>query len=242
MKILVAITTFLLCVGVMLFSVNFVAYNVAFYDFQFRLNDTAAVMGLSAEELAVLRDKVIAYISGRTNVLEIDIFTAYEISHMTDARAIFIAVRVLSWVLLIGAMLALIGLYLVDRRRRKASQGEGGKRSGELSSDFSESEEKRFFAKGMIWGNAVFLGLIGLVGLFALFGWDTAFDVFHEIFFPQGNWQFPHDSALIQMFPVQFFISATWIMVGSAVVFAVVGLVSAVIVTLLRNKPKNKLT
>ena len=205
MKTLVAIVAFMLCVCVLLFSVNFVAYNTAFYDFQFRMNDTAAVMGLSAEELAELRDKVIAYISGRSNVLEIDLFTADELSHMADARAIFIAVRWISWVLVIGCVLALIGLALIS------------KKSG-----------KNFWRGGFAWGNAVFLGIIGVIGLVALIGFSFAFDVFHEILFPQGNWQFPYDSALIQMFPVQVFMSATWVVVGTAVGFAGVSLVAFV--------------
>jgi integral membrane protein (TIGR01906 family) len=38
-----------------------------------------------------------------------------------------------------------------------------------------------------------------------LFNFTNVFTKFHLIFFPQGNWQFPLDSLLIQLFPKQFF-------------------------------------
>lgn len=43
--------------------------------------------------------------------------------------------------------------------------------------------------------------------LFTLLSFNYSFTVFHEIFFPQGNWSFPADSLLIQTFPPDFFIS-----------------------------------
>ena len=42
--------------------------------------------------------------------------------------------------------------------------------------------------------------------LFSLISFNTLFTLFHNIFFPQGNWQFPADSLLIQTFPIDFFI------------------------------------
>lgn len=44
--------------------------------------------------------------------------------------------------------------------------------------------------------------------LFLFFLWfkfDFLFTQFHQLFFPQGNWIFPLDSWLIQIFPLSFF-------------------------------------
>lgn len=43
-----------------------------------------------------------------------------------------------------------------------------------------------------------------VLGLFAAFAFDAAFTLFHEIFFPGGNWSFPADSNLIRLYPEPF--------------------------------------
>jgi integral membrane protein (TIGR01906 family) len=46
-----------------------------------------------------------------------------------------------------------------------------------------------------------------------LIPFQYAFEYFHKLFFPQGNWQFPIDSWLITHFPLKFFLvtAITWI-------------------------------
>jgi integral membrane protein (TIGR01906 family) len=48
--------------------------------------------------------------------------------------------------------------------------------------------------------------LIGLPIVIGLLPWNTVFSVFHQVFFPQGNWIFPAQSLLIQTYPASFFI------------------------------------
>lgn len=47
--------------------------------------------------------------------------------------------------------------------------------------------------------------LIAIIILAAIIPFDILFDVFHKIFFPQGNYMFLPDSTLIQFYPQQFF-------------------------------------
>ncbi len=47
--------------------------------------------------------------------------------------------------------------------------------------------------------------LIGLLTILTLLPFDSIFTKFHQIFFPQGNWQFPADSTIIQFYPFEFF-------------------------------------
>ena len=48
--------------------------------------------------------------------------------------------------------------------------------------------------------------LLAAILLFsATIQFDSFFTKFHQIFFPQGNWQFPPDSMLIQFYPETFF-------------------------------------
>ncbi len=58
--------------------------------------------------------------------------------------------------------------------------------------------------KMVLYGGYATLGIIVLV-LMVLANFDVLFTLFHQIFFPQGNWQFPADSLLIQTFPFSFF-------------------------------------
>jgi len=41
-------------------------------------------------------------------------------------------------------------------------------------------------------------------GVIAFVAFESAFELFHRIFFPGGNWAFPADSALIQLYPYAF--------------------------------------
>ena len=49
------------------------------------------------------------------------------------------------------------------------------------------------------------------IGAFAVLAWDTAFTVFHELFFPPGTWSFPADSILIQLYPPDFWFEAAMV-------------------------------
>ncbi|MBI4451352.1 DUF1461 domain-containing protein [Candidatus Woesearchaeota archaeon] len=59
--------------------------------------------------------------------------------------------------------------------------------------------------RGARWGA---WAAIAVVLLAAMVPWDTFFTAFHKLFFPQGNWQFPLDSMLIQLYPEQFWMYA----------------------------------
>lgn len=52
--------------------------------------------------------------------------------------------------------------------------------------------------------------VIGVLGGFALLAFGVAFELFHRVLFPGGNWAFPADSLLIRLYPYEFWqLSAT---------------------------------
>jgi integral membrane protein (TIGR01906 family) len=66
----------------------------------------------------------------------------------------------------------------------------------------------------------------GITGLilpipFLLFSFTNIFTKFHLIFFPQGNWQFPFNSLLIQLFPKQFFLDAIILIILKSSIFSI---------------------
>ncbi len=70
-------------------------------------------------------------------------------------------------------------------------------------------------------GLAIGIVVVGVVGFFAF---EPAFELFHEIFFPGGNWAFdPRTSHMVQLYPYDF-----WQLTAGTL--GVIGLVGAAIV------------
>jgi integral membrane protein (TIGR01906 family) len=54
-------------------------------------------------------------------------------------------------------------------------------------------------------GGAVLAGVIAVAGLFSLVAFDRAFELFHQVLFPGGNWTFdPSRERLVQLYPLPF--------------------------------------
>lgn len=103
------------------------------------------------------------------------VFTPDEAAHLRDARA-----------LLIGFLgVALVSAILI---------------AFALATHGRDAETWRSIARGAVLLVAV-LVVLGAVGALA-FGF--AFELFHRILFPGGNWAFPPDSQLIGLYPFAF--------------------------------------
>ena len=63
-----------------------------------------------------------------------------------------------------------------------------------------------------------------VVGLLGVVFFDTAFEIFHQTFFPAGSYLFdPRTERLVQLFPQQFWVEST-IAVGGVLVGLALGL------------------
>lgn len=108
-------------------------------------------------------------------------FTEAEVNHMHDVK----------WVLLI-ATVAVAALFLVT-----------------LFSSISLRERAPgTIRRSLFVGTWITLGLIVVLGVVGVFGWEWLFTTFHQVFFPQGNWEFSVRSSLIRLYPPQFWIDA----------------------------------
>ncbi|WP_191089954.1 lipoprotein intramolecular transacylase Lit [Nesterenkonia ebinurensis] len=110
------------------------------------------------------------------------LFTEAEVSHMAD-------VKILVWyAMIIGVGLLLITLLLALLLRAWRPGG---------------------FARGLFAGAWATIGLMAAgVAVPFIIGWERFFTEFHNLFFPQGNWAFSSESALIRLYPEQFWIDA----------------------------------
>ena len=103
-------------------------------------------------------------------------FDTAEQAHMRDARVVL-------WGFLGLAAIGGLGLALALTRRR------------------DRREVIRSVGTG---GAALVVGSVA-VGAFAAVAFDTAFELFHRIFFPGGNWSFdPTTERLVQLYPEPF--------------------------------------
>lgn len=109
-------------------------------------------------------------------------YTSLEISHMNDVKRVMNYLDYLFYL----SLLVCIGIITWYRK------------------------DKHFVRKLCLDGGIFAVGFLGIMLLCILIGFDSAFNVFHQIFFPQGNWIFPIDSLLIQTYPLEFFIGMSY--------------------------------
>ncbi|RJO62522.1 MAG: TIGR01906 family membrane protein [Dehalococcoidia bacterium] len=88
---------------------------------------------------------------------------------------------------------------------------------------------RRDLAMGVEWGGGATVALLCFLGVFAVTSFDWFFTTFHEIFFPQGNWQFPPGDHMITLFPDGFWSDVTLLVglvtLGLALAVGALGLV-----------------
>jgi integral membrane protein (TIGR01906 family) len=80
----------------------------------------------------------------------------------------------------------------------------------------------RRFSAALANGALLTLGLLGVVGLYMVLGWQSFFTFFHRIFFEGETWLFPYSDTLIRLFPMRFWIDVAVVIVGLLAAEAVV--------------------
>jgi uncharacterized membrane protein len=61
--------------------------------------------------------------------------------------------------------------------------------------------------------------MLAVLGVVAAVAFGLAFEVFHRLLFPGGNWAFPADSNLIRLYPIAFWqlsVAALGLLAGGA--------------------------
>jgi integral membrane protein (TIGR01906 family) len=125
------------------------------------------------------------------------VLEAREQSHMRDVRTVFRGL----WIL---AAISIVGLVLASRRTDRAGTWRA--------------------VRGGAIGLSIGTVVVGVVGLLAF---DQLFEIFHEIFFPAGSYDFdPRTDKLVQLFPFDFW-QETAIVVG--IVIIAISLIVAVV-------------
>lgn len=111
------------------------------------------------------------------------VYTSREVSHMADVLTVFQSVLRVWQAALI--LLILLSFLLWKKGERKA------------------------LASALQSGGLLTSGLILLIALLAIFGWQFWFNTFHLFFFKPGSWLFSYSDTLIRLFPVEFWFDGT---------------------------------
>lgn len=122
-----------------------------------------------------------SYLSGLRTEQGSRLFLQSEVQHMTDVKHVMIAVMCAATVMLLLALLA---------SRTLATRAPGTIR------------------RSLFGGSMSTLVLMVALGVVAALGWESSFTNFHQLFFPQGNWQFRMSDTLIRLYPPQFWVDA----------------------------------
>jgi integral membrane protein (TIGR01906 family) len=200
------LVVFLLMISMMCFlvlsSVQFSAFNMGFYEKEFKKFSRAEAIGTTQEALLESTGKMLAYYKGQTedpqsivpvNGVDTPIFKDRELLHIGDVKELFkigFFIRNLSGI----AVLLISGIIY----------GFWGKRE---------------FAKSILWATVLGLFMLSAILGYILLSFETSFTYFHLLTFDNDLWRLdPATENLIKMFPQEFFLD---IMIRIALTFMV---------------------
>ena len=192
------------------FNVRWVINFPLLYSYGFDRYEISRYTGIEQGELISAGKQIRDYFNNDAELLEIrvvvggvrvmNLYNEREVLHMRDVKALVKGVYRVSEIS--GLFLALVvagGLVLWRR---------------------SFIPKLRALLR---WGGVVTLGLVALVGLGSLVGFDRLFLAFHLVSFSNDLWQLdPRRDYLIAMFPQGFFFDATMLIALAVVIEAAV--------------------
>jgi integral membrane protein (TIGR01906 family) len=76
-------------------------------------------------------------------------------------------------------------------------------------------------AAGLRNGALLTVGIILAIAAATVFNWEFFFTGFHQLFFPEGNWQFAYSDTLIRLFPEQFWFDSALTIGGLTILSAI---------------------
>ena len=188
-------------------GVRFTATSEWWWERGFAGFDAARRTGLPAEEVSRIGAEVREYLTNGEERLtvrysgadgrEAAFFSEREVQHMVDVKVLMER----TWAAGLAALVLLaciFGAALALRRRLDC---------GALS-------------RAAVIGGLLGTGIIAVLAIVAVAGFDESFRQFHLLFFTNDLWQLTSQDRLIQLFPQRFFFETTLLIGGIAVAAA----------------------
>lgn len=141
------------------------------------------------------QQEVISFLEGKEDLNKSNLnITQDETAHLQDVKGLMKKAAMVFYFLLLANTLIFIFIY--------------------------SHKDKKYLKKMFFYGGIATFALIVLLVIFSLVNFNFLFNIFHEIFFPQGNWAFSKESFLISAFPEVFFRFFIYKTVGLTAVLA----------------------
>ncbi|MFH1134109.1 MAG: DUF1461 domain-containing protein [Nanoarchaeota archaeon] len=192
-----------LTIIVFLACADFWMFNSVYIRKSYELGPYAAfsAQNTSKERVDEVTARLLLFLDGGQQDIS-DFFTPGEVSHLSDVRALAAKGKNLMLWSSILAILLIIALGAVSYLQVPK---------------LWFSQMLKLVGIGITYAGILVLAGCGL--LFVSFeNFDAAFTGFHQVLFPQGNWQFPAGSHMITLFPEGFFSATGERIVLSAVI------------------------
>ncbi len=222
---------FACCVPVLLFTstIRGEVNSINLYEYGFDKYGISQDTGIDSIQLRNVAKQLIDYFDLRTDTPQIIVvragekfrlFNDRELIHLQDVRDLIqLDYRVQIGALFLIILLALI-LFFVFR------------------------VQWRVFLKGIFWGGVITAGLMIVLAVWALIGFEQFFILFHLISFSNAFWMLnPATDYLIRLFPEGFFYDAAALGFGSIILeaFLIIGAILAILKLMpVKKKPVNK--
>jgi len=176
------------------------------YEYGFGKYEISQATGIDKLELKRVAQHLVDYFNLKVNTTQIvvgkrgeefNLFNERELVHLQDVRSL---IQLDYWVQR-GALLLLITCVLVLL--------------------FGFRVGWRMLVKGLSWGSLITVGLMVVLALWAFFGFEKLFILFHLVSFPNEYWMLdPAKDYLIRLFPEGFFYDAALLGFGAVILEA----------------------
>ncbi len=191
---------------ILLMNAILIVFTKSFLEHEYRLPDFPAdPYGFTLEERIEYGNASVDYITSFESDETADakyaalkmkdgtqLFNERELSHMKDVRVVFKNARLALFIMVAFVLCTLwLTCHKVD-----ALPG---------------------LCNALLWGGGLSLGLMGVILVLILTGFDSFFTTFHSIFFSSGTWLFWETDSLIRLFPEKLWVDGFTIAGGIAV-------------------------
>lgn len=203
-------------------AVYLVFFNPLFYNYAFKKFDVLNELAINQSDLNRVRNNIILFFmffkSSLQTVVTKDgtsqnFYTDLELSHMHDVRGFFIFFLII--IIISVLLLSFSGLYYLYNKKK-----------------YDVNKKVGLF---LIIIPSVFIAFLSLIGIFIALDFDKAFTLFHEIFFPQGNWEF-ENSLMITLLPEGLFLDGAIIILSLMLTFSFISTIFGVILYIKAKK------
>lgn len=193
LKALATLLGFLLIVAGLFFSVKFTVNSEGFFRSEYEKLGNAQAMGMETEDLVAATMRMIDYMEGRVDSIDlmvevhgesVSMFNDRERAHMVDVRALYQGWRTAAWAFLGAAALFLLFWGFISKQSRRLYTA----------------------ARAFLLASILFLALMAAVIIWVLVDFSSFWTAFHHLFFTNDLWILNGlTDRMINMMPLQLF-------------------------------------